>query len=58
MIKFRKFTSSAVEYGKVIPDNLKGKSVSSQMWLQRQLSDPYVQRAKMMNYRYFYIWSV
>lgn len=51
MIKYRKFTTTALQSAKVIPENLKGKNVSSQLWLQRQLSDPYVQKAKMMNYR-------
>ncbi|KAI8124611.1 putative ribosomal RNA methyltransferase CG11447 [Lucilia cuprina] len=36
---------------KQIPNNLKGKSKSSQEWLTRQLADPYVEKAKMMNYR-------
>ena len=33
------------------PQNLKGKSKSSQMWLKRQLNDPYIEKAKMSNYR-------
>ncbi|XP_017474878.1 PREDICTED: rRNA methyltransferase 2, mitochondrial [Rhagoletis zephyria] len=36
---------------KQIPRNLKGKSKSSQEWLTRQLADPYVEKAKMMNLR-------
>ncbi|KAI9581228.1 rRNA methyltransferase 2, mitochondrial isoform X2 [Glossina fuscipes] len=36
---------------KQIPSNLKGKSKSSQEWLLRQLADPYVEKARMMNYR-------
>uniref|UniRef100_A0A1A9WJ71 rRNA methyltransferase 2, mitochondrial n=1 Tax=Glossina brevipalpis TaxID=37001 RepID=A0A1A9WJ71_9MUSC len=36
---------------KQIPSNLKGKSKSSQEWLIRQMSDPYVEKARMMNYR-------
>lgn len=36
---------------KQIPNNLKGKSKSSQEWLIRQMADPYVEKAKMMNYR-------
>uniref|UniRef100_A0A1I8NE31 rRNA methyltransferase 2, mitochondrial n=1 Tax=Musca domestica TaxID=7370 RepID=A0A1I8NE31_MUSDO len=36
---------------KQIPNNLKGRSKSSQEWLTRQLADPYVEKAKMMNYR-------
>lgn len=31
--------------------NLKGKSHSSQLWLQRQLKDIYVEKARMENYR-------
>ncbi|KAF2901864.1 hypothetical protein ILUMI_04320 [Ignelater luminosus] len=31
--------------------NFKGKGASSAQWLTRQLSDPYVDKAKMMNYR-------
>lgn len=38
---------------KIIPNNLKGKKVSSQHWLTRQLQDPYVEKAKFMNYRYY-----
>lgn len=34
-----------------IPSNLKGKKKSSQEWLTRQLNDPYVEKAKMLNYR-------
>lgn len=37
---------------KIVPNNLKGRSKSSQEWLTRQLTDPFVERAKMMNYRY------
>uniref|UniRef100_A0A336LL47 rRNA methyltransferase 2, mitochondrial n=1 Tax=Culicoides sonorensis TaxID=179676 RepID=A0A336LL47_CULSO len=47
----RNFTLSSIALAKVIPKNLKGKSVSSQLWLQRQLSDPYVEKAKRLNYR-------
>lgn len=39
-------------YAKEVPRNLKGKSKSSQEWITRQLADPYVERAKMQNYRY------
>lgn len=34
-----------------VPTNLKGKKTSSQLWLRRQLTDPYIDRAKMENYR-------
>lgn len=47
----RKFCTSTECFKKVTPNNLKGKSVSSQHWLTRQLSDPYVEKAKLMNYR-------
>ncbi|XP_033210518.1 rRNA methyltransferase 2, mitochondrial [Belonocnema kinseyi] len=33
------------------PTNLKGKKHSSQLWLTRQLKDPYVEKAKKENYR-------
>lgn len=33
------------------PNNPKGKSVSSQHWLERQFRDPYVELAKQENYR-------
>ncbi|KAF7417758.1 hypothetical protein HZH68_000411 [Vespula germanica] len=33
------------------PKNLKGKKHSSQLWLERQLRDPYVEMAKQENYR-------
>ncbi|CAH1389962.1 unnamed protein product [Nezara viridula] len=36
---------------KKIPINLKGKSKSSQEWLIRQLKDPYVENARIKNYR-------
>lgn len=36
---------------KVVPNNLKGRSKSSQEWLTRQLTDPFIEKAKMMNYR-------
>uniref|UniRef100_A0A182RYP5 rRNA methyltransferase 2, mitochondrial n=1 Tax=Anopheles funestus TaxID=62324 RepID=A0A182RYP5_ANOFN len=45
------FGGAAKTFAKVVPSNLKGKSKSSQEWLTRQLRDPYVERAKMMNYR-------
>ncbi|XP_063234258.1 rRNA methyltransferase 2, mitochondrial [Bacillus rossius redtenbacheri] len=34
-----------------VPSDLKGRSGSSQLWLARQLTDPYVEKAKMLNYR-------
>lgn len=47
----RRLHSSSLALGKVVPTNLKGKSKSSQQWLSRQLNDPYVEKAKMLNYR-------
>lgn len=47
--KFHIYTN--LHLAKVVPTNLKGKSKSSQEWITRQLSDPYVERAKMLNYR-------
>jgi hypothetical protein len=34
-----------------IPKDLKGRSKSSQEWLTRQLKDPYIEKAKRLNYR-------
>uniref|UniRef100_A0A182JGN7 rRNA methyltransferase 2, mitochondrial n=1 Tax=Anopheles atroparvus TaxID=41427 RepID=A0A182JGN7_ANOAO len=48
---FSTFGGAAKSFAKVVPSNLKGRSKSSQEWLTRQLRDPYVERAKMMNYR-------
>nr|CAD7420998.1 unnamed protein product [Timema poppensis] len=42
-------TSAKAE--KQVPTNLKGRSKSSQEWLSRQLADPYVEKARMSNYR-------
>ncbi|KMQ95598.1 ribosomal rna methyltransferase [Lasius niger] len=36
---------------KETPRNLKGKKHSSQLWLTRQIRDPYVEKAKQENYR-------
>ncbi|EDS30738.1 ribosomal RNA large subunit methyltransferase J [Culex quinquefasciatus] len=47
----RRFHTSSVSFTKVVPNNLKGKKKSSQEWLTRQLNDPFVERAKMANYR-------
>lgn len=33
------------------PVKLKAKSHSSQEWLRRQMTDPYVEKAKMLSYR-------
>lgn len=47
----RLFHTCTHKLAKETAKNLKGKSVSSQQWLERQLADPYVERAKMLNYR-------
>lgn len=49
----RNLSNSAKLYKKIEPNNLKGKKMSSQQWLVRQLKDPYVEKAKMMNYRLY-----
>lgn len=36
---------------KEVPKNLKGKKHSSQLWITRQIKDPYVEKAKQENYR-------
>lgn len=33
------------------PNNLKGKKHSSQLWLRRQITDPYVEKTRLENYR-------
>lgn len=48
----RKICTSYQLY-KEVPKNLKGRSKSSQEWLTRQLADPYVEKAKVLNYRYY-----
>lgn len=35
----------------ILPNNMKGKGSSTTKWLTRQLNDPYVEKAKMFNYR-------
>lgn len=46
----RKFSSSN-PLRKVVPDNLKNKSKSSQDWLTRQLNDQYVKKSRFESYR-------
>ncbi|XP_014243418.1 rRNA methyltransferase 2, mitochondrial [Cimex lectularius] len=46
-----RYFSKGCSLCKQTPTNLKGKSKSSQDWLVRQLSDPYVEKAKVHNYR-------
>lgn len=47
----RTFSLSSCALKTVIPNNLKGKGSSSNDWIARQLSDPYVDKAKQMNLR-------
>lgn len=49
----KKFSTFTRLERKVSSNSLKSKTknVSSQQWLSRQLSDPYVEKAKLMNYR-------
>lgn len=47
-----RFIQTTPNLGKVQPTNLKGRSSSSQKWLTRQLADPFVEKAKMENYRF------
>ncbi|PSN49184.1 rRNA methyltransferase 2 [Blattella germanica] len=48
---FKRGFSVSCSQNKEFPTKLKGRSKSSQEWLIRQLADPYVEKAKMMNYR-------
>jgi hypothetical protein len=47
-----KMISTSYQLSKQLPKDLKGRSKSSQEWLIRQLADPYVEKARMLNYRY------
>ncbi len=46
----RSFSSSAMRL-KVSVKNTKGKSVTAQNWLRRQLNDPYVKKAAVEDFR-------
>lgn len=50
---FRSFSTGLKRSKKMSPEQLisKPKNISSQNWLVRQLSDPYVEKAKIMNLR-------
>nr|CAH7714306.1 unnamed protein product [Callosobruchus chinensis] len=52
-ISLRFFSTSVLKLKKITPENLKTKpkNASSQQWLARQLSDPYVEKAKSMQLR-------
>lgn len=49
----RKLSTSAIRLRKVGTNKLKSStgSTNSNLWLSRQLSDPYVEKAKLLNYR-------
>lgn len=47
----RFFSVSAAKFRKVTSLKTKVKGASSQKWLERQLSDPYVTKAQQMKYR-------
>lgn len=47
-----KMISTSYQLSKELPKNLKGRSKSSQEWLIRQLADTYVEKARMLKYRY------
>ncbi|ESN92314.1 hypothetical protein HELRODRAFT_89616 [Helobdella robusta] len=38
-------------YSKFGPTDIKGKNITAQKWLQRQMKDPYIRQAKQENYR-------
>lgn len=48
----RSFHGTRYMCSKKIPKNAKGHS--SHQWLSRQMSDPFVEMAKMKNYRYIF----
>lgn len=47
----RNFCTSCSRLKHVKLNNAKNKGISSQHWLLRQLQDPYVEKAKLLNYR-------
>lgn len=51
MLILKRCIHSSSKLNKIIPDNLKNKSVASQKWLYRQLNDPFVTKARYENYR-------
>lgn len=53
----KKITTSGIKL-KTVPSNLKGKSVSSQNWLKRQLNDEYVLKSRYANYRARSAWKL
>lgn len=53
-----KMISTSYQLSKELPKNLKGRRKSSQEWLMRQLADPYVEKARRLNYRYYYLYDI
>lgn len=53
MTHIRNFYTSSSLAKQIKLKNTKNKGVSSHNWLLRQLKDPYVEKAKLMNYRYY-----
>ncbi|XP_075230810.1 rRNA methyltransferase 2, mitochondrial-like [Lycorma delicatula] len=49
-VSVRHFRSTCSLYKEVLR-TLKGRKTSSQEWLKRQFSDPYIEKAKLANYR-------
>lgn len=49
-IQISRFCTSSI-LRKEVPKNLSGKSKSSQEWLNRQLNDKFVKRARIHNFR-------
>ena len=49
-MRVRCFHTSS-HFQKKVPNNLKGRKTSSQMWLTRQINDPYVKEARIRQYR-------
>lgn len=47
------FLRTVRAYATKAPTNLKGKSKSSQEWITRQLTDPYIEKAKVRNFDSF-----
>lgn len=57
LLKCQKYSIQSVSksltrsYSKHGPTDLKGRKIGAQNWLIRQMSDPYVKRARNENYR-------
>lgn len=51
-MRFVRFFSRCNIFCRQLPESLKGRSKSSHEWLIRQLKDPYVEKARMENYRF------